>query len=60
MCRFCLTGMLAYKHVYILTALTIFILLSNLSQILYVAFLFSVSIYSVLGTLLYKFDVGDN
>ena len=44
----------------LIDALTFFILLSNLFQILYVAFFLPVSIYSVLGTLLYKFAVVDN
>ena len=43
-CLFCLPGMLANIHVYILTAVTIFFLLSNLSQIFNVALLLHVSI----------------
>ena len=43
---FCFPGMLANIHAYILTAVTIFFLLNNLSQILDVAFHLPVSIYS--------------
>ena len=43
--------MLANIHIYILTAVTIFFLLSNLSQILDVAFLLPISIY------LYRFGL---
>ena len=43
-CPFCLPVMLANIHVYILTGVTIFFLISNLSQILDVAFLLPVSI----------------
>ena len=40
--------MVANIHVYICTAVTTFFLLSNLSQILDVAFLLSVSIYGII------------
>ena len=45
-CRFCLPGMLANIHVYILTAVTILFHLSNLWQILDVVFLLPISIPS--------------
>ena len=53
-CRFCLQGMLANIPLYNLTAVTIVFLLSNLWQILDVAFLLPLGIQRTIQILLYQ------